>query len=263
MTCEELRDHYELFVLGVAEEAESSEIREHLRRNCEACAAGVKGARELSALIGASAPSAAPRAVLRDRIMSSVGASANPAAMVVVRGFHWARVWAAVAGLAAVTAVYFGVRDGQEQQRSTELHADLDRQTAEAAQLTGQLARLNDALAIVNNTEGVEVSFGPGQQPQPAGKVFVSPQRGVLLIASRLPAAPAGKTYEMWIVPKKGSPVPAGLFQPGADNTAMNIQTGTVDLDATAAVAVTLENAGGSTAPTPPILIAAALPMRR
>ncbi|HXP84197.1 MAG TPA: anti-sigma factor [Bryobacteraceae bacterium] len=260
MTCEELRDHYELFVLGVAEDAEAGEIRAHLKRNCDVCAAGVKGARELTALLSATAPTASPRPELRRRIMASV--APPPPVVLEKRGFRWAPVWAAVAGLAALTAVYFEVRVRQEMDQSAQLRAELNRQAAEAAQRTAQLSRLNDALAIVNSTEAVEVTFGPKQQPSPAGKVFVSPQRGVLFIASRLPAAPAGKIYEMWIVPKRGAPAPAGLFQSGADGVALHLQPGPVDLNAAGAVAVTLENAGGATAPTPPILIAAALPPR-
>jgi anti-sigma-K factor RskA len=261
MNCEELREHYDLYVLGVAEEAEAGEIRAHLKRNCDTCAAGVKGARELTALLSASAPQASPSSDLRRRIVASV--SPAPASVPVKSGFRWAFVWAAVAALALVVAVRFNIEARQETERAGILQAELSRQNGEAVQRTAQLTRLNEALAIVNNTEAVEVTFGPGRQPQPAGKVFVSPQQGVLLIASRLPVAPAGKTYQMWIVPKQGAPAPAGLFQSGADGVAMHVQPGPVDLATAGAVAVTLENEGGSASPTLPILIAAALPPQR
>ena len=44
MNCNELREYYELFAIGVAEEPERSEIRAHLNRKCEVCMAGVKKA---------------------------------------------------------------------------------------------------------------------------------------------------------------------------------------------------------------------------
>jgi anti-sigma-K factor RskA len=61
-----------------------------------------------------------------------------------------------------------------------------------------------------------------------------------------LAAAPSGKTYEAWIIPAGGAPRPAGLFHGGKDTT--------VGLHGTvpnkAAVAVTVEPAGGSKQPT-------------
>jgi anti-sigma-K factor RskA len=61
----------------------------------------------------------------------------------------------------------------------------------------------------------------------------------------------------MWVIPKGGKPVPAGLFQSESDGTAMHIQRGSVDLSATAAVAVTMEDEAGAQEPTSPILIVA------
>ena len=63
MNCSELRDHYELYALGLAEEPERAELRAHLDRGCEVCMAGMKRARELTALLGGSpAPAAATTA---------------------------------------------------------------------------------------------------------------------------------------------------------------------------------------------------------
>jgi anti-sigma-K factor RskA len=81
----------------------------------------------------------------------------------------------------------------------------------------------------------------------------------VLFIASNLPRTPAGKIYEMWLIPKGAKPVPAGLFQSQDDGEAMHVRTGTVDVASTAAVAVTLENEAGADQPTTTPLIVAAL----
>jgi anti-sigma-K factor RskA len=71
------------------------------------------------------------------------------------------------------------------------------------------------------------------------------------LRVSGLASAPRGKTYEAWVIPRGSSPRPAGLF-PGGAGAAMRLRV-TVPRDAV--VAVTLEPAGGSSAPTtPPIL---------
>ena len=88
------------------------------------------------------------------------------------------------------------------------------------------------------------------------GKVFVNPSQGLLLVASNLPPAPAGKTYEMWVIPKGGKPLPAGLFQSANDGTATHLQRGRIAPNADL-VAVTLEDAAGSDSPTTTPLFAA------
>ena len=44
-------------------------------------------------------------------------------------------------------------------------------------------------------------------------RVFVNPERGVLLFANNLPRLESGKVFEMWLVPKSGVPRPAGAFR--------------------------------------------------
>ncbi len=61
MNCNELREHYELYAIGVAEEPERSEIRVHLNRQCEVCMEGMRRARETAALLGGAATPAALR----------------------------------------------------------------------------------------------------------------------------------------------------------------------------------------------------------
>jgi hypothetical protein len=244
MNCEELRDHYELYAMGVAGEPEKSEIREHLNRGCEVCMAEMKRARTIAALLGGSAPPMAPSPKLRRRILASVGFEQ--------KRFGWAPFLAAATALSLVAAFYFSGREREFAELATRLRDQLGRQTIE-------LTRLNEAFAIVNGPDTTVTSFGAGQPAPPKGRVFVNPAQGVLLIASNLPPAPAGKKYEMWVIPKGGKPVPAGLFQSQSDGSAMHIQHGPVDVSATAAVAVTMEDQAGAPQPTSAILIAAPL----
>jgi len=245
MSCDELREHYELYALGVAEEPERSEIRAHLDRQCEACRSGIRQALGLMAALGAGAPSAAPPARLRRRLVAAAG--------VPERHYGWPLAWAAAALLCFAAAVYFSGRERQFAEDSQRLRREL-------ADRTTELRRLQEAFAILNAPGTTEVVFGAGQPAPPAGRVFVNASRGVMMVASHLPPAPAGKAYEMWIIPKGGAPRPAGLFQAFADQTAIHVEPGAVDVAATAAVAVTLENDAGSPQPTSQPLIVAALP---
>jgi anti-sigma-K factor RskA len=245
MSCEELREHYELYALGLAEGPERSEIHAHLDRRCTACERGYRQALSLIAALGATAPAAAPPARLRRRLLASVG--------VPERHYGWPTAWAAAALLCLSAAVYFSGRERQYAEESLHLRRQLGDQTTE-------LRRMREAFVILSAPGTTEVAFGPGQPAQPAGRVFVNPTRGVMMIASHLPPPPAGRLYEMWIIPKSGVPRPAGLFQSRNDEATMHIEPGPVDVGATAAIAVTIENEAGATQPTSQPLIVAALP---
>src|ERR1700722_17163294 len=226
--------------MGVAEDPERSEIREHLDRGCEVCMKEMRRARQVASMIGGSSASAAPSAKLRRRILASVG--------VEQRGFGWAPWLGLVAALSLVGAFYFEARERSSLEELAAVRADMGRQSVE-------LTRLNEAMTIMTGSDTRQVNFGSGAR----GKVFVNPASGVLLLASNLPPAPAGKAYEMWVIPKRGNPVPAGLFQSAGGGAALNIRLGPVDVTGTAAVAVTLEPAAGVPQPTSKPVIAAAL----
>jgi anti-sigma-K factor RskA len=80
--------------------------------------------------------------------------------------------------------------------------------------------------------------------------VVVAADHTATLHVSGLAAAPQGKTYEAWIIPSGGAPRPAGLFTSGT--VALRGK-----LSPHATVAVTLEPARGSAAPTTAPLVTA------
>lgn len=254
MTCDELRDYYELYTLGIAEDPELTELRAHLNRDCPVCVPGVRGARELMSLIGASVPAAEPPARLRKKVLAIAGGQKSSL-------WNWSPVWAAVAAGALIAAFVFNTRAHRAAEGLEQANAELRRVQSESAAQTRELARLNEAFAILNQPEAKQVVFGGAAPQPPRGRVFVDAKRGVLLLASNLPAAPSGKRYEMWIIPKaKGSkPVPAGMFQSDVDGTALHVQPGPVDLATTGIVAVTLEPFEGVPQPTSTPIIVAAL----
>jgi hypothetical protein len=224
MNCNELREHYELYVAGVAEEPARSEIRAHLNRECEVCTPGIQRARELVALLGGTA--------------ARVG--------VEPRRFGWAPFLAAALAMALFAAVYFSGRE-------RDLANELARVREQNRQQNMELTRVDQAFAILTSADTTVTNFGEGPTKL-KGKVFLSPSQGVLLIAGGLQPAPPGKAYEMWIV-KDGKAKAAGMFQSAADGGAMHIQRGTMaNADA---VAVTLENEAGADQPTSTPLFAA------
>jgi hypothetical protein len=225
--------------MGVAEDPERNEIREHLDRGCEVCMKEMRRARQVASMIGAASPSVAPSARLRRRILASVGAEQ--------RSFGWAPWLGLVAALSLVAAFYFEARERSSLEELAAVRVQMRQQAVD-------LTRLNEAMTIMNGAGTRQVNFGAG----PKGKVFVNPALGVLLIATNLPPAPAGKAYEMWVIPKGAKPVPAGMFQSQPDGTAMHIQSGPVDMNGMT-VAVTMEDQAGAAQPTSAVLFAAPL----
>jgi hypothetical protein len=243
MSCDELRDEYELYALGLADEAPATELREHLRQGCQTCGAGMLSAQGLMTMLGATAPAMAPRPELRRRILAAVGAGER-------RGWGWAPLWIAVSALSMAAAFYFYGRD-----RDNGLQAKRFQQQARAQLM--ELTRLNEALEILNQADTRQVTFGAAEKAPPHGRIFVNPKSGVLLVASNLPPAPAGKIYEMWVIPKQGLPVAAGIFQAGETATAVHVRKLGLNLAATQTIAVTLEPAGGVPQPTSqPVIVA-------
>ena len=90
MNCSELRDHYELYCIGVAGEPERSEIGAHLDRQCTVCTQGVKRARA---------------------VVERVGGAARTSARAERRRFGWTLSLALALALALFAAVYFGGRE--------------------------------------------------------------------------------------------------------------------------------------------------------
>jgi anti-sigma-K factor RskA len=238
MTCEDLRDSYELYSLGLLDGEEKREVEAHLERNCAVCQKYLKDALAVNALMLSQVQEVVPPSRLRRRVMASVGMERA--------GWGWVAALAAACSL--VVALWLGV-----EKRAT------DRELANARIiLQGTVAerdRLEQAFTFLNQPETRQVNFGQGQPAPPRGNFFLNPRMGVLLIASNLPALPAGKAYEMWVIPKGGPPRPAGLFQSGPQGNAMHILTGAVDSNVT--LAVTVEPEAGSPAPTSNILFAA------
>ena len=104
---------------------------------------------------------------------------------------------------------------------------------------------------------GVELTLltRPGESP-PGIQIFRDKLRNRLIIhAFRLTPAPAGRAYQLWILPKGGNPIPSRVFNSESDGHALaeGIEVPTdVEVDG---FAITEEPAAGSPQPTTAILL--------
>jgi hypothetical protein len=90
-----------------------------------------------------------------------------------------------------------------------------------------------------------------GAQASPAAyaQVLWSRTRGLAVTASRLPPAPEGKAYHVWIA-SATSTVSAGVLLPDATGRASLVVPGPLTLPRLGAIRVTLEATSGTTAPS-------------
>src|SRR5207249_11250698 len=140
----------------------------------------------------------APPARLRGSILAA--AAAERENVVPLRRPWLFRATAAAAAVAACTAIGLGVWAGT-------LSHSLSSERAAHSQDA-------KAMEILVDPAARKVSLRGGD-----GTVAVDPQGRGALIVRRLPAAPAGRTYEAWVIPRGGTPRRAGIFHGGGSMT--------------------------------------------
>ena len=97
--------------------------------------------------------------------------------------------------------------------------------------------------------------------PAPSARAVYLASRGALVLqASNMQPLPGNKTYELWVIPTSGAPVPAGLFRPDSTGSASVVLPAIPRGVQAKAFGITIENAGGSTTPTAPIILSGAAP---
>ncbi len=159
--------------------------------------------------------------------------------------------WAVAAGLGIATVNLF-------QQRNA-LRETVIADRGQVARLSVEAASAHEVLDLMNDPTAVRVSITkPHTTPIPEGKATYSARTGTLLFtASNMEPLPPEKTYELWIIPADGrAPVAAGLFRPDEHGFATVVLPPLPKGVPAKAFGITVENEGGATTPTMPIVMA-------
>lgn len=118
------------------------------------------------------------------------------------------------------------------------------------------LADQNDPLNQVVRADDVREASVPVSAGGTATVLISSSKDAVVVKMNGVPAPPAGKVYQMWLIPKDGSaPVSQGLM----DEAALSKPAVVKGIASAAALGITVEPAGGSSSPTFPTVAAANL----
>ncbi|HEY5254283.1 MAG TPA: anti-sigma factor, partial [Acidobacteriaceae bacterium] len=158
--------------------------------------------------------------------------------------------------VAAVACLFYAIHVRDVNQN---IEHRLTIETAQLNQTNASAERAREVVEVLTSPESQRVALVSAHAlPEPSGDAVYLKNRGALVFtASHLAPLPPNKTYELWVIPANGSaPVPAGTFQPDAQGMASVLLPNLPKGIPAKAFGVTMENAGGSTTPTLPILLA-------
>jgi anti-sigma-K factor RskA len=248
--CEE---DFDLYALGALEGDELREMESHIA-GCRDCAGKLAQAKGRVAMLALAAPPVNPSPAAKAALLARVAtegrslpardarqAPAPPARW-------WQMVLVPAVGALAILAIVLWQQNAQLDKQLALLHDSVAKQQA-------QMDEVGHVVALIGSTDTVTVHLAaqPGM-PQGTAHVMYNMKMKMLMYDGQLDATPAGKSYQLWVVPMNGNPVSAGVFNPTQgqiDHWMMNMPEGMVPK----AFAVTLEPAGGMPQPTGPMVL--------
>jgi anti-sigma-K factor RskA len=241
----------DLYALGALDGEDKRALEAHVP-GCGECAHALGEARGRMALVALTAPAATPGAAVKQRLMQRVRESApakhlpsrTPAQMPAARRSWWSLVWAPAAVALALATLLLWVQNNR-----------VNRELASLRQITAQMeadSTRNRALTeLLTAADTQQVALAPAAAaPGTLGHVQYNQRQGALIYTGKLPALPAGKSYQLWLVPAAGNAISAGVFSPDATGRTVVVLPSLQAGVAAKAFAVTIEPSGGSPGPT-------------
>jgi Anti-sigma-K factor rskA, C-terminal len=260
-----------LYALGAIDGASYTALREELAAT-PAFRAELRAMLQVAVGLAQSAPLVEPPAALRGRVLTSVtGKQFGPVAVPSRPGVapvatkreaapRAAGAWAGwlVAAASLIIAIGAGAYSVQLRDRidQTERRAAIaERELVEVRRVLGEAEtqtrtlRLQAAVLIAPDMAKVDLAGQP-VAPSAAARAFWSRTRGMVFTANALPQLPAGKVYQLWVVPGQAAPISAGLLTPDPQGSVAATFNTPPDIPTPVAIAVTIEPAGGVPQPT-------------
>ncbi len=245
--CEQLREHYEAHALGALEGEERAELEAHLARGCPTCTAEMERARWLVAQLAYLAPEAEPSSQMRRKILDTA------AGRRISERRPWIPAWAWVGAAALALLAVVSLR---ETQRAKQELAALQEQVRAAREQNRALESDRElhqrALAILSAAGTKQVALKPAQASLPEVRAYWNAGLGLVLSGHHVPVPTADRTWQLWVVPKKGKPISAGIFRPGPNGQVLFLPQIEAKMTDAAALAISQEPAAGSPQPTTP-----------
>jgi anti-sigma-K factor RskA len=272
-----LREATGLYALGALDGEERAQLEAHLA-SCDECSAEVRALRDVTDALPFAVAAAEPPVSLRQRVLaaavSTKAGAVVPFASRPVKvadtsateraprpSSFWAG-WVAAAAmllLAAAAGVYAAnlkVQMDDVQLRLVDAVMKLQVSEQQLAEAGEQVRAVRANLTLLTAPDVVDLRLsGKAPAADASARAFVSRSRGLLFAASKLPALPADRTYQLWYL-TRGAPVSAGIVRPDEQGNVTAAFDVPADVQTPVGFAVSVEPDGGVPAPTGPILLA-------
>jgi len=235
-----------LYALGTLEGDERVELEKHLK-DCAECRHELEQLRGDAALLALSASGPALPQRARGRLMNAL--TREPRISLEqpsMRRFSW---WSQMGWVTAAAAVVIAAilwrTDASLSSRMLNLQNEFNEQQT-------VLQRAQELAATLTATDALRVTIIPARESaQPQGRAIYLPSRSSLIfLANNMPTLPAGRAYELWLIPSSGSPIPAGVFKPDAHGNVTVVNSRLPARIETKTFAITVEPESGSQLPT-------------
>jgi anti-sigma-K factor RskA len=260
---EQFDEDLALYALDALSGEERANLEKHLA-TCTSCRLELEQLRGDGALLALSTLGPKPPARARQRLLDAVAKEAAaastlsqtarkdgaPRVAATPRASWWGWLgWAATAAVIVFASSLWKENLG--------LRQSLASVSMRVEATTKDLADMRRIVAPIIAPEAQRITLVSVKTPvQPQGKAFYLRDRSSLVfVASNLPALPPQKAYELWLIPAQGAPIPAGVFKPDAHGSATVVNPPLPAGAVAKAFAITVENEGGASAPTMPIVM--------
>jgi len=246
---DQFADDLALLALEALQGDERVTLEKHLE-GCSSCRSELERLRGDMALLALSASGPAPPRRSRERLLKAIANEPRAQKIGAARRSSWTLLpWLAAAALLLVAGFFW--------QQSDRLAQRVARLQDESAQLQTQLERAREVVSTLTSTDALRVTLVAAQAPpQPQGKaIYVRERSSLIFLASNMPALPPQRSYELWLIPTTGAPIPAGMFKPDARGSATVVEPPLPGGVEAKAFAITVEPEQGSSAPTMPIVM--------
>ncbi len=263
-----------LYAMQLLSPEETAEITLHLQHSAEArrVLAEIQG--DL-AVLAHTAEMHSPPALARQRLMKHVAREKKPVPIdrfapapgayaprestllddepvkksAAARVLPWVG-WAIAAGMAVEAGNLYQQRQGLKNEVAT--------QTTQIAKLSTDAELSKTVVEAIKDPSATRFALtSTGAKAPPEGRASYVQDKGALVfIATNLEPLQPYKTYELWLIPADGhDPIPAGTFKPDAHGTATVLMPALPKGVQAKAFGVTIEDDGGATSPTMPIVL--------
>jgi anti-sigma-K factor RskA len=249
---DQFRELIEAYALGALDPQDRASLEAHLASGCTECEKALAESRWLVSQLAYLAPDANPSDLLRGRLFQTVRAEARAAKAAKPASTIPFWMWGAVAALLLFT-VYTSWQSVQLKSEIAQTNQQAQAEIAKREELQKQFEVAQREATILTDPRSVKISLGTDNNAMPKMEAVWHAKLGIVVSGLNVPAPTGNRTLQLWLIPKSkdGKPIPSLALRPDADGKFVLLVANPPDaMDATKALAITEEPAGGSQAPT-------------